>query len=153
MHINDSSLNHYGKKNPFHHGSSDFDVEFLKKISPYATVISSGDNESHSHPRADAIGASGKYSRGEKPKVYSTELARSVKSSGEILYGMINLRSNGDKIYMAQMKESKKPDIWDKVVTRHLLCVSGAVFYCNSVSLCVTRLSKFLYINNLNRLP
>lgn len=111
----------YKNKNPFksdvtkgcHHGSSDFDIEFLKLIEPYATVISSGDNESHSHPRADALGASGKYSRGKLPKVYSTELARSVKSGGDILYGMINLRSLGSQIFMAQMKESKKPDLWD----------------------------------------
>ncbi|MEM9546530.1 MAG: MBL fold metallo-hydrolase [Bacteroidota bacterium] len=114
-------MNHYDDDNPFlcdvtkgcHHGSSDFDTNFLRRISPFATVISSGDNESHSHPRADAVGAAGKYSRGEKPKVYSTELARSVSSGGDILYGMINLRSLGDQIYMAQMKEAKKPDIWD----------------------------------------
>jgi len=114
-------LNHYNDHNPFmshvskgcHHGSSDFDTAFLDQVSPYATVISSGDNESHSHPRADAIGAAGKYSRGQLPKVYSTELARSINSSGEILYGMINLRTLGNQIYMAQMKESKKPDIWD----------------------------------------
>lgn len=114
-------LKHYKGANPFlsdvskgcHHGSSDFHIGFLEKVLPYATVISSGDNESHAHPRADAIGAAGKYSRGDLPKVYSTELARSVKGGGDILYGMINLRSLGDQIYMAQMKEAKKPDIWD----------------------------------------
>lgn len=114
-------LKHYGNSNPFladvakgcHHGASDFNIDFLKKTSPYATVISSGDNESYAHPRADAIGAAGKYSRGVLPKVYSTELARSINAGGKILYGMINLRTLGDQIYMAQMKESKKPDIWD----------------------------------------
>ena len=114
-------LKHYKNSNPFlsdvskgcHHGSSDFNINFLKSISPFSTVISSGDNESHSHPRADAIGATGKYSRGDLPKVYSTELARSINASGEVLYGMINLRTDGKQIYMAQMKEAKKPDIWD----------------------------------------
>ena len=114
-------INHYDHQNPFesdvvkscHHGSSDFKVSFLQLMNPYATVISSGDNESYAHPRADAIGASGKYSRGKLPKVFSTELSRSINTAGEILYGMINLRSNGSKIYMAQMKESKKPDLWD----------------------------------------
>ncbi len=117
----DHLMDHYKDSNPFksdvtkgcHHGSSDFDTDFLELIAPFATVISSGDNESHAHPRADAVGAAGKYSRGKKPKVYSTELARSVNSAGEILYGMINLRSLGNQIYMAQMKEAKKPDIWD----------------------------------------
>jgi len=120
-------MEHYKDHNPFrvdvakscHHGSSDFSIDFMTLLSPYATVISSGDNESHAHPRAEAIGAAGKYSRGSLPKVYSTELARSVKRSGEILFGMINLRSNGDQIYMAQMKEAKKPDIWDSYEIIH----------------------------------
>ncbi|HMB25752.1 MAG TPA: hypothetical protein VKP08_23080, partial [Anaerolineales bacterium] len=78
------------------------------------TIISSGDNESYSHPRADAIGCAGKYSKGILPKVFSTELARSSSSAGHILYGMINLRSNGDEIYLAQMKEARAgADIWD----------------------------------------
>ena len=115
-------LKHYGKQNPFladvakscHHGSSEFTVDFLKQVNPYATVISSGDNENYSHPRADAIGSAGKYSRGDKPKVYSTELARSINSAGKILYGMINLRSDGKKIYMAQLKEKRSgADVWD----------------------------------------
>ncbi|MEN6456787.1 MAG: MBL fold metallo-hydrolase [Prolixibacteraceae bacterium] len=115
-------LKHYGKQNPFladvakscHHGSSEFSVDFLRQVRPYATVISSGDNENYSHPRADAIGSAGKYSRGDKPKVYSTELARSINSAGKILYGMINLRSDGKKIYMAQLKEKRSgANIWD----------------------------------------
>lgn len=115
-------LAHYQENNPFkvdvakscHHGASDFTVDFLKKIKPFSTVISSGDNESYSHPRADAIGCAGKYSRGVRPKVYSTELARSINSGGDILYGMINLRSDGKKIYMAQMKERRSgADVWD----------------------------------------
>ena len=98
-----------------HHGSSDFSVDFMAKLNPYATVISSGDNEGFSHPRADAIGCAGKYARGVRPLVYSTELARSVNSrSKKVLFGMINLRCNGDEIYISQMKEVNKPsDIWD----------------------------------------
>ena len=97
-----------------HHGSSDFTVDFMKKMKPYVTVISSGDNESHAHPRADSIGCAGRYSRGVRPKVFSTELARSVNSKNDVLYGMINLRTDGNKLYMAQMKEAKKgSDIWD----------------------------------------
>jgi len=115
-------MDHYGGNNPFevevakscHHGSSDFEVEFMKRVSPFATVISSGDNESHAHPRADAIGCAGRYSRGIRPKVFSTELARSINSSGDILFGMINMRSNGTDIYMSQMKEAAGgADIWD----------------------------------------
>ncbi len=60
-----------------HHGASDVLDSFLKAINPVATVISSGDQESYSHPRPDALGAFGKASRGHRPLIFSTELARS----------------------------------------------------------------------------
>lgn len=116
-------MSKYGNNNPFevdvakscHHGSSDFSEEFMKLINPYATVISSGDNESFSHPRADAIGCAGKYSKSKRPLVYSTELARSINmKSNKILFGMINLRCNGKDIFISQMKEARNSaDIWD----------------------------------------
>ena len=62
-----------------HHGSSDFSIRFLQATNPIATIISSGDDEPHSHPRADALGSIGMYSRGIRPLVFSTELARSSK--------------------------------------------------------------------------
>lgn len=98
-----------------HHGASEFTTRFMEVVNPYATVISSGDNEMYSHPRADAIGSAGRYSRGRRPVVFSTELARSTNlKSGDILFGMINLRCNGREIYMAQMKEIKGvADRWD----------------------------------------
>lgn len=112
----------YKNQNPFevdiakscHHGSNDFTEKFMALINPYATVISSGDNEKHSHPRPDAIGCAGKYSKSIRPLVYSTELARSTDlKSQEILYGMINMRCDGTDIYMAQMNEVKtNSDIW-----------------------------------------
>lgn len=116
-------MSKYAPENPFesdvakscHHGSSDFTEEFMALINPFATVISSGDNESHAHPRADAIGCAGKYARGTRPLVYSTELARSVSARDKsILFGMINVRCNGKDIYISQMKEVKmQSDLWD----------------------------------------
>jgi beta-lactamase superfamily II metal-dependent hydrolase len=113
----------YGQQNPFevdvakscHHGSSDFTEKFMQLINPFATVISSGDNEGFSHPRADAIGCAGRYAKGPRPLVYSTELARSVDlRSREVLFGMINCRCNGSKIFISQMKEVKNyADLWD----------------------------------------
>lgn len=91
-----------------HHGSSDFDIGFLKAVNPHATVFSSGDNGSHDHPLPDAMGAAAKQSRGEFPLVFSTELARETGSKG-IKFGHINARSNGDIIVMAQKKE--KPSL------------------------------------------
>ena len=62
-----------------HHGSNHFDYRFVESINAAGTVISSGDDESYSHPRPDAIGTFGKCGYGEKPLVFSTELARSNK--------------------------------------------------------------------------
>lgn len=67
-----------------HHGSSDFTPYFLRALNPIATVISSGDNEPHSHPRSDTLGAIGYYSRSHpRPLIFSTELARSSKDSNQ----------------------------------------------------------------------
>lgn len=118
----------YAPLNPFdvdvakscHHGSSDFSEKFMEMINPFASVISSGDNEGHAHPRADAIGCAGKYSKSIRPLVYSTELARSTDLKNQkILYGMINLRCNGSEIYMSQMKEVKNnADLWDSYLVK-----------------------------------
>jgi hypothetical protein len=62
-----------------HHGSADLCERYLQAVNSMATVISSGDNESYSHPRPDALGAIGKYGRGTRPLIFSTELARSTK--------------------------------------------------------------------------
>lgn len=60
-----------------HHGSHDITNDFLETVNAIATVISSGDEESFCHPRPETLGAIGKYGRGERPLIYSTELARS----------------------------------------------------------------------------
>jgi hypothetical protein len=62
-----------------HHGSADFTDLFLQSVNPIATIISSGDDEPHAHPRADSLGTVGKFSRGARPLVFSTELSRSAK--------------------------------------------------------------------------
>ena len=117
-----------------HHGSPDFTSEFLRALNPLATVISSGDNEPYTHPRPDTLGSIGRHSRGERSLIFSTELARSTKEFIEIstaktaaekddhkavydkiapkkreravtVYGMINVRSDGEKVIIAQKLE------------------------------------------------
>lgn len=88
-----------------HHGSDDISWKFLRAMSPLATMFSSGDQETHVHPRALILGLSGGLSTPmvwNKPKsggggeivkqsydgfeeetlftplLYSTELSRSV---------------------------------------------------------------------------
>jgi len=87
-----------------HHGSSDFDIDFVKAVKPFATVFSSGDNGSYDHPLPDAMGTAARHSRGDFPLIFSTELARETGSGG-IKFGHINARSNGEVVVMAQKKE------------------------------------------------
>ena len=64
-----------------HHGSADFTSLFLRCLNSVATVISSGDEEQHSHPRPDTLGAIGVNGRGDRPLIFSTELARSHREN------------------------------------------------------------------------
>jgi hypothetical protein len=67
-----------------HHGSHHFTEPFLQMIDATATIISSGDQEPHAHPRPDALGAFGKYGRGSRPLIFSTELGRSTRESSPL---------------------------------------------------------------------
>ena len=141
-----------------HHGSADFTDLFLRAVNAIATVVSSGDDEPHAHPRPDALGAIGRFGRGSRPLIFSTELARSaaenIKNPHELrqriralidareaatseakraaaqkkldaaldslersvaVYGLINLRTDGTKILLAQKLERRRPnkDEWD----------------------------------------
>ena len=64
-----------------HHGSADFTDLYLESVNPIATVISSGDEEPHAHPRSDSLGTIGRFSRGARPLIFSTELARSASEA------------------------------------------------------------------------
>ena len=111
-------ISRYGATNPFrcdvakacHHGSSDFTVDYLKKVRPRATVFSSGEARLHDHPLPDALGAATRHSRGNYPLLFSTELARTPIGAG-FHYGHINARTNGKQLTMAQKKE--KPGLKD----------------------------------------
>lgn len=111
-----------------HHGSADFTSEFMRALNPLATIVSSGDNESHVHPRPDTLGTIGKHSRGERSLIFSTELARSGKEFLEVapqqserakeravtVYGMINVRTDGERIIIAQkLEKSASRGEWD----------------------------------------
>ena len=68
-----------------HHGSNDVSYEFLQAMRPAVTVISSGDNEGHDHPRPTIVAASAttgflSIENDEllSPLIYATEIARSV---------------------------------------------------------------------------
>jgi beta-lactamase superfamily II metal-dependent hydrolase len=62
-----------------HHGSADVTDEFLQAVQPFAFVVSSGDEESHVHPRPDLLGRLGRHGRGDAPLVLCTEILRSSR--------------------------------------------------------------------------
>jgi beta-lactamase superfamily II metal-dependent hydrolase len=62
-----------------HHGAADVTDEFLQAVDPFAFVVSSGDEESHVHPRPDLLGRLGRHGRGEAPLVLCTEILRSSR--------------------------------------------------------------------------
>lgn len=64
-----------------HHGSADVTDEFLRAVSPFAFVVSSGDEESHVHPRPDLLGRLGRHGRGEAPLILCTEILRSTRET------------------------------------------------------------------------
>lgn len=145
-----------------HHGSDDVSYRFLQAMRPAVTIISSGDNEGHDHPRPGIVAASAttgflsiENDRIATPLIYSTELARShrfskaarldvtqgssppvavtgaglgrakatfPKRSGQtragyrtldralflsdLVYGLVNVRTDGEKILCATMNEA-----------------------------------------------
>jgi beta-lactamase superfamily II metal-dependent hydrolase len=95
-----------------HHGSADFSSTYLLATNPIATVISSGDNEPHSHPRADTLGTIGSCSRGIRPMIFSTELARSAKEAIKHPYilqkQLKSLQAEIDKAPTDTEKEKRK---------------------------------------------
>jgi beta-lactamase superfamily II metal-dependent hydrolase len=69
-----------------HHGSDDCSYEFLAAVNAGCTIISSGDDESHAHPRPAIVAASAQTGftrvaedRLVTPLVYSTEISRSYR--------------------------------------------------------------------------
>jgi beta-lactamase superfamily II metal-dependent hydrolase len=64
-----------------HHGSADVTDEFLSAVNPFAFVVSSGDQESHVHPRPDLLGRLGRRGRGETPLILCTEILRSTRET------------------------------------------------------------------------
>jgi superfamily II DNA/RNA helicase len=62
-----------------HHGSADVTDEFLQAVEPFAFVVSSGDAESHVHPRPDLLGRLGRHGRGKAPLILCTEILRSSR--------------------------------------------------------------------------
>ncbi len=99
-----------------HHGSADYDPEFLKQVSPVVSIISSGDEnraKEYIHPRASLMASLGKSSREGPAVIFSTELAaffahrgpsKTVSGTEEfegferLNFGIIHIRTDGERV-------------------------------------------------------
>jgi competence protein ComEC len=68
-----------------HHGSHEYDVQFLEAVRPQVSVISSGDDPDHGHPRANILAAVGRASRSPEPLLFATEIAATFVETGDEL--------------------------------------------------------------------
>lgn len=112
-----------------HHGSHEYEEDFLEAVHPQVSVVSSGEGPDHGHPRANFLATVGKFSRSNEPLLFSTELVamfavdedaaapdadnepdptdpnmlgQARRRFKKRLNGLINVRSNGDRIYCAR---------------------------------------------------
>jgi beta-lactamase superfamily II metal-dependent hydrolase len=92
-----------------HHGSADVSSEFLRALNAVATVVSSGDNEPHCHPRPEALGLLGKFGRGDWPLIFSTELARSAKENVKHPYSLWQR-------HQSAVKEDREMEFIEKLI-------------------------------------
>ncbi len=99
-----------------HHGSEDVSFRFLAAMRAAATVISSGDNEGHAHPRPNLVAASAisGYQQLEEdmlvtPLVYSTELARSTRSGDITKVTAQDYRTPDDELINVELEERRYP--------------------------------------------
>ncbi|MEW4922740.1 hypothetical protein [Algibacter sp. 2305UL17-15] len=97
-----------------HHGSDDCSYEFLQYVNAAVTVISSGDDETHAHPRPNIVAASGatgfkKIVNDEMvtPLIYSTEISRSLRMGDPYQVNSKNYNTPNGKIDVVLDDESK----------------------------------------------
>lgn len=116
-----------------HHGSDDVSYEFLAAMYPAVTIISSGDNEGHDHPRPGIVAASAtagylsiRDDRIVTPLIYSTELARSTsigratKIAVADSNGTVEVSGDGLRNVDIEFTETKAGDLNPRRVTKKL---------------------------------
>jgi beta-lactamase superfamily II metal-dependent hydrolase len=99
-----------------HHGSEEVSFKFLATMRAAATIISSGDNEGHAHPRPNLVAASAisGYQQLDEdmlvtPLVYSTELARSTRSGDITKVAAENYHAPEDQLIDVELDERRYP--------------------------------------------
>jgi beta-lactamase superfamily II metal-dependent hydrolase len=98
-----------------HHGSADFNLEFLKRAKPIVSLISSGDEseaKEYIHPRATLVAALGQASRSSPAVIFCTELAaffayrgpattvdgKKIEAFERLNFGIAHVRTDGERV-------------------------------------------------------
>lgn len=103
-----------------HHGSHEFETDFLRAVSPVVSVVSSGDeaDKEYVHPRATLMNALGRCSRDDHGLVFVTELVAFFAKVGSVVpaspmpprqnssflgfrrlaFGCVRIRTNGRRM-------------------------------------------------------
>lgn len=131
-----------------HHGSHDYDMDFLKTVSPLVSIVSSGDEserKEYIHPRANLLGALGRASRTDDALIFITELAAFFEMKGmsqqlggkkekyfgfrRSAFGMVRVRTDGRRMLVTT--DSAKPAMKEAYVFD--IAENGEVTSINSV--------------------
>ena len=116
-----------------HHGSADVTDEFVQAVNPFAFVVSSGDNETHVHPRPEILGLLGKNGRGPRPAILSTELQRSSPEKMKLSKGEVERLETLMAAFGAAADDTLRAAAKKKIETfwanrmRRLVTVYGAI--------------------------
>lgn len=116
-----------------HHGSADVTDEFLQAVNPFGVVVSSGDQESHVHPRPEILGLLGKQGRGSRPIILCTEILRSTPEAMKLSptekeehSGLLANFAAADGPHGRRAAEKEIHDFWEYKL-RRLVAVYGAI--------------------------
>jgi competence protein ComEC len=66
-----------------HHGSHEYSQHLLDAVNPLLSVVSSGNDPDHGHPRAVFLGGLGLAGHGTAPLVFATEIAATFVDAGD----------------------------------------------------------------------
>jgi len=97
-----------------HHGSDDCSYNFISAIKPSASIISSGDDEAHGHPRPNIVAALGmcgnvliQNDEVVTPLVFSTEISRSFRIGDPDMVKFENYTYGDEEIDIVLVDEEK----------------------------------------------
>ncbi len=110
-----------------HHGSDDCSYEFLETVRASASIISSGDDETHSHPRPNIVAACGvtgyrKIDNDEliTPLVFCTEIARSVRIANPYEVDYKGYPYNNQNLDIKLVDEDKTEVLYTRIISAGL---------------------------------